>query len=74
MRNYRNTIISEYRQADENERLHLFLNYRDLRMDFMEIEYEQVPDLFEKDPPVHRKPAVFRRLCTGVAAIVNSLV
>ena len=62
------TIISEYLQADLNKRLHMFLSYRDLRKDFMEIECDQAPGLLEKGAPGVRRPVAFRRICSRLAA------
>ena len=36
-----NTIIDRYREADEEERLNLFLSYRDLRNDFIAIQLQE---------------------------------
>ncbi len=35
------TIFSEYRRADENGRLHIYLQFPELRNDFLEIEQER---------------------------------
>lgn len=32
------SLLEDYRQADFNKRLHLFLEYRELRTEFMQIE------------------------------------
>ena len=34
-------ILTRYREADENERLHLFLQYPELRISFQEIDLEE---------------------------------
>ena len=34
-------IVARYREADENERLHLFLQYPELRISFQEIDLEE---------------------------------
>jgi hypothetical protein len=36
-----NTIIDRYREANEEERLNLFLSYRDLRNDFIAIQLQE---------------------------------
>ncbi|MGB5422566.1 MAG: hypothetical protein WBN03_10430 [Desulfobacterales bacterium] len=36
-----NTIIDRYREANEEERLNLFLSYRDLRNDFIAIQLHE---------------------------------
>jgi hypothetical protein len=64
MENGCDTIISEYRRADLNKRLHMYLSYRDLRKDFMEIESDQVPGFLEKGAPGASKPATFRKNCS----------
>ena len=74
MNNDCDTIISEYRRGDLNKRLHMFLSYRDLRMDFMEIECDQVPCLLEKGAPGASKPVTFRKICNRLAVAVKSLI
>ena len=34
-------ILTRYREADENERLYLFLQFPDLRISFQEIDLEE---------------------------------
>ena len=34
-------ILSEYEKGDMNKRLHLYLFFRDLRKDFLEIEFNE---------------------------------
>jgi hypothetical protein len=34
-------FLTRYREADENERLHLFLQYPELRISFQEIDLEE---------------------------------
>lgn len=34
-------ILLEYEKADMNKRLHLFLQFRDIRNDFLEIEFKE---------------------------------
>ena len=34
-------VLSEYEKGDMNKRLHLYLFFRDLRKDFMEIELKE---------------------------------
>ena len=34
-------IVARYREADENERLYLFLQFPDLRISFQEIDLEE---------------------------------
>jgi len=36
-----NTIIDRYREANEEERLNLFLSFRDLRNDFIAIQLQE---------------------------------
>ena len=44
MRRTTGDLLNEYRHANFNKRLHLYLQYRELRPDFMELnQYEPIP-------------------------------
>ncbi len=43
MENNRGVILCEYRQADFNQRLDMFMHYRELRQDFTKIDKQLIP-------------------------------
>jgi hypothetical protein len=60
-------ISVEYRKADLQKRLHLFLTYRDLRSDFMELEKKERPLRYPAASMSFTSPGVCRRLFTRLA-------
>jgi hypothetical protein len=56
------SLLEDYRQADFTRRLHLFLEYSDLREEFMQIDQEaSAPAQHAVEPSDVPKP---RRVCT----------
>ena len=51
-----NTIIDRYRQADEEERLNLFLSFRDLRNDFIAIQLKEYQEKNRKAIQLRYRP------------------
>ena len=51
-----NTIIERYREADEEERLNLFLSYRDLRNDFIAIQLQEYQGKKRKAAQLQYRP------------------
>jgi hypothetical protein len=51
-----NTIIDRYRQADEEERLNLFLSFRDLRNDFIAIQLKEYQEKNHKAVQLRYRP------------------
>lgn len=49
MRDYKN-IIEEYRNADSEKRLYLFLSHRSLRDEFLDIDQSDTPVEFAEKP------------------------
>ena len=48
--NRKEDILVEYEKADMNKRLHLFLQFRDLRNDFLEVELKEYKHLRFSNP------------------------
>ena len=65
-------ILSEYRQADENKRLHLFLNYRDFRERFMEIEIANEQDSLPVKVRCDPMPVTIKNLILHMAVAIMS--
>ncbi len=61
------TIIWEYRQADQNQRLDMIMYYRELRKTFISIDRQHNSEVFQKQNAYIRGPAIFR-------AIINRFV
>jgi hypothetical protein len=75
------TVVSEvflvdYRDADFNKRLHLFLEYPELRSDFMAIDQEEEPLPMHKKlkPGEHHTPNPIRLFFTVVASYFKRTV
>ena len=49
-----NELLDAYRRADFGKRLHLYLQYRDLRPEFMEIERNGPRPELRKSRPRHK--------------------
>jgi hypothetical protein len=49
-----NELLDAYRRADFSKRLHLYLQYRDLRPEFMEIERDALRPEVRKSGPRHK--------------------
>ena len=73
MENDRNTIISEYQQTDSNQRLHMFLDCRDLRECFMEIEWNEARNLPIKKASATYKPKILQSLYNRMMAMVPNI-
>ena len=62
-----NTIIDRYREADEEERLNLFLSFRDLRNDFIAIQLKEYQGKNRKAAQLRYRPI------NACASLVNRL-
>ena len=51
------TIVEEYRRADDEERLFYFLEHRLLRNQFVRIEYDEYRTKLQETPASGKKPA-----------------
>jgi len=51
-----NTIIDRYREANEEERLNLFLSFRDLRNDFIAIQLKECEGKNRKAAQLRYRP------------------
>ena len=64
------TILEEYRGADDEKRLYLFLECRSLRRQFVEIEHQAYQARLQDASALNKKPAkgsVWRSLRAGFA-------
>ena len=74
MKNNMEDIVVEYRKADLQKRLHLFLTYRDLRSDFMDLEKKERPLRYPAASMSLKSPGVCQRLFTRLAGALNSVI
>lgn len=64
------TLIEAYRNADDEKRIYLFLQYRTLRSDFVQIEHETYQSRLHQASTSDKKGAfcsVWRSLRAGLA-------
>jgi len=63
----RENILMEYEKADMNKRLYLFLQFLDLRDDFLEIELKEYRQVTFSNPQLShsslRTPQIRREIC-----------
>jgi hypothetical protein len=74
MKNNMEDIIVEYKKADLQGRLNLFLTYRDLRRDFMDLEKKERPIHYPATCMSFKSPGVCQRLFTRLAGALNSVI
>ena len=54
-------ILAEYEQSDSFKRMHLFLQFRDLRPDFQQIEHKKKAPL--RSTPIPAQKEVISKCC-----------
>lgn len=63
MTTHQETIYSQYRKADFTDRLHIYLQFPELRNDFLAIEQtERSPNFFETAKPPSKRLKLIDRL------------
>ncbi|UCF84240.1 MAG: hypothetical protein JSV50_00990 [Desulfobacteraceae bacterium] len=75
MENRVDSILFKYREADPTVRLHMFLDHRDLRGHFTEINRGEMPQPSLAPKVLFRLPgpclSVFRRLASAVNCLIS---
>lgn len=66
------SVLSQYRTADEGERMYLYLQYRQLRASFSQIEAEDEGAWADESPIVVSLPSL-AGLLTSVRNVVRGL-
>ncbi len=67
-------ILCEYIEGDQTQRLHLFLTYRDLRPQFMDLEKRDSPLHYPVASMSFKSTGVCRRLFTRMAGAFSSFI
>ena len=62
MENNRGVILCEYRQADFNQRLDMFMHHRELRQDFTKIDKQLIPGYEADTVPASSILAIIRSI------------
>ena len=74
MKNNTEDIVVDYKRADLRRRLDLFLTYRDLRQQFMDLEKKERPKHYPAASLSFTSPGVCRRLFTRLAGALHSVI
>ena len=74
MENRIDKILSEYREADITGRLHMYLDHRDLRSHFMEIDRTEMPQSLLAPKMGFQLPGPCRSIFRRLASAVNYLI
>lgn len=74
MENRIDKILSEYREADITGRLHMYLDHRDLRSHFMEIDRTEMPRSLLAPKMDFQLPGPCRSIFRRLASAVNYLI
>ena len=74
MENRIDSILFKYREADLTVRLHMFLDHRDLRDHFMEIDRSEMPRPSLAPKVLFRLPGLYLNFFRRLASTMNCLI